>query len=173
MGASARFSRMDTIRMLIGPDDGPASALQLSARAVILLFFGIACIRLAGRRTFSQLSPLDLIVAVIVGSNLSRAMTGKAPFFPGLAATLVLVALHRALAMASMRWSLLGKLIKGSPAVLVRKGQVDTEALRRHGLSKDDLLEGIRLKNLASAEDVELATIEGGGQISVVPRKKG
>ena len=92
---------MEIIRVLIGPDEGNASALQLSVRAVVLLAFGILCIRIAGRRTFSQATPLDIIVAIIVGSNLSRAMTGKAPFFPDLAATLVLVGLHRALAMAT------------------------------------------------------------------------
>jgi uncharacterized membrane protein YcaP (DUF421 family) len=172
MKRHVRCRGMDLIRSLIGPDEGNATALQLSIRAVILLFFGIACIRLAGRRTFSQLSPLDVIVAVIVGSNLSRAMTGKAPFFPGLTATFVLVVLHRLLAMASIRWGFLANVIKCAPSVLIAKGSVDEAALRRHGLSQGDLLEGLRLKNVARIEEVELATLEGGGQISVVPAKR-
>jgi hypothetical protein len=96
---------METFRALIGPDNGDATVAQLCARAVILFLFGVLCIRIAGRRTFSSITPLDIIVALIIGSNISRAMTGKAPFFPGLAATLVVVVLHRLLAMATLRWS--------------------------------------------------------------------
>ena len=161
---------MDLFRALIGPDDGAASALQLCARAVILFAFGIACIRIAGRRTFSQASPLDIIVAIVVGSNISRAMTGKAPFLPALAATLLLVVLHRLLAMATLRWSVLARWIKCAPAVLVTDGEVDPDALRRHGISREDLLEGLRMEQAEDPAKVRLATLEAGGKISVVPK---
>jgi uncharacterized membrane protein YcaP (DUF421 family) len=162
---------MEFIRALIGPDTGDASPLQLCARALILFFFGIACLRIAGRRTFSQASPLDIIVAVIIGSNISRAMTGKAPFFGGLAATLVIVVLHRLLAMASRRSTLLGGLIKGEPTVLVRQGVVDPSALARHGLSEADLAEALRMQQVEDPSEVRLAMMERGGKISVLPNK--
>jgi hypothetical protein len=54
---------METFRTLIGPDTGDATVLQLCFRAAILFAFGILCIRIAGRRTFSQITPLDIIVA--------------------------------------------------------------------------------------------------------------
>jgi uncharacterized membrane protein YcaP (DUF421 family) len=163
---------MEIVRALIGPDEGNASAFQLSVRAVVLLAFGILCIRIAGRRTFSQATPLDIIVAIIVGSNLSRAMTGKAPFFPDLAATLVLVGLHRGLAMATVRWSLLASWIKSEPVTLVSAGVVDRDALRRMTLSEADLMEGIRLRDVGAVSDVELASLEASGEISVVPVRR-
>jgi hypothetical protein len=43
---------MESVRLVIGPDDGTASIAQNCARAVILFIFGITCIRIAGRRTF-------------------------------------------------------------------------------------------------------------------------
>lgn len=64
---------MEVLRTLIGPDNGDASAAQLCARAGILFVFGIAGIRIAGRRTFSQAAPLDIIVALVIGGHLSRA----------------------------------------------------------------------------------------------------
>ena len=163
---------MESLRVLIGPDNGAASALQLCARAVLLLAFGIACIRIAGRRTFSQASPLDIVVAIVVGSNISRAMTGKAPFFPTLAATLLLVVLHRLLAMATLRWSVLASWIKSTPTTLVSDGQVDEAALRRHGLSREDLLEALRMEQADDPARIRLATLEAGGKISVVPAGK-
>jgi uncharacterized membrane protein YcaP (DUF421 family) len=164
---------METIRALIGPDNGDASVLQLCVRAVVLFAFGVACIRIAGRRTFSQISPLDIVVALIIGSNISRAMTGKAPFFPGLAATLVVVVLHRLLAMATLRWNVLARWIKSDPVVLVRDGVIDRQALARHGLGAGDLAEGLRMQRIERAEDARLATLEAGGKISVVPKTGG
>ncbi len=162
---------METFRTLIGPDTGEATALQLCARAVILFVFGVACIRIAGRRTFSQITPLDIVVAFIVGSNISRAMTGKAPFFGGLAATLVVVVLHRLLAMATLHWSPLTRLLKSAPAILVRDGVADEAALRRHAISQADLAEGLRMEQVERLEEVRLATLEAGGKISVVPSR--
>lgn len=162
---------METLRALIGPDDGAASAAQLCVRAAIILAFGILCIRIAGRRTFSQATPLDIIVALVVGGNLSRAMTGKAPFFGGLAATLVIVVLHRLLAMATLRSNMLGHWMKGEPTVLVRDGVVDKSALARHGLSEADLAEGLRLEQVEDPSGVRLAMMERGGKISVLPEK--
>jgi uncharacterized membrane protein YcaP (DUF421 family) len=161
---------MEMFRALIGPDTGDATIAQLCARAVLLFLFGVVCIRIAGRRTFSQISPLDIIVAIIVGSNLSRAMTGKAPFFGGLAATLVVVVLHRLLAMATLRWSVLSQLFKGAPVTLVRDGVADEVAMRRHAISPADLAEGLRMEQVEHLGEARLATLEVGGKISVVPR---
>jgi uncharacterized membrane protein YcaP (DUF421 family) len=159
---------MEMLRALIGPDEGDATAAQLCVRAVILFAFGIAYIRIAGRRTFSQASPLDIVVALVVGSNLSRAMTGKAPFWPALAATLLLVVLHRLFALLTIRWAWLAKVMKAEPAVLVRDGVADRKAMLRHGLGDQDLLEGLRLEQAESAKDVRLATLENSGKISVI-----
>ena len=161
---------MEMFRLLIGPDQG-ANTGQLCVRAVLLLAFGILCIRIAGRRTFAHYSPLDIIVALIAGSNISRVMTGKADFIPALTATLLLVILHRVLAMASMRWGFLSRLVKARPIEIVRDGKIDEAALRRANLSMDDLHEAIRLEQFEEAGDVRRATVEGSGKVSVVPKR--
>jgi len=163
---------MTWLTALVGPDDGTAATWQFCVRALLLLPYGILCIRIAGRRTFSNLTPLDIFVAVVVGSNISRAMTGKAPFLPALVATLLLVALHRLLAMATVHSNLLARFIKGRPVELIRDGKVDRAALRSNDLSNDDLIEGLRMEQAERIEDVALATFERGGKISVVPKTK-
>src|SRR5690348_14664775 len=128
---------METLRAVIGPENGEATWWQLCVRALILFVVGLVYVRIAGRRTFSHATPFDIVVAIIVGSNLSRAMTGKAPFLGALAATLLLVLLHRLAAMATLRWNWFANLAKSRPAVLVRDGQIDEAALRRHELSTE------------------------------------
>ena len=162
---------MEILRDLIGPDTGYQTMAQLSARAVLLLAIGLVCVRIAGRRTFSQAAPLDIIVYLIVGSNLSRIMVGGANVFPSLAATLTLVVLHRLLAYCTLKKSALSEWLKSHPTVLVRDGSVDEQAMARQGISRDDLLEGLRMKDAESVDEVQLATLERSGKISVVRKK--
>jgi uncharacterized membrane protein YcaP (DUF421 family) len=161
---------MDLFRSLIGPDEGYQTMAQLSARALVMFVFGILCIRIAGRRTFAQAAPLDIIVYLIVGSNLSRIVTGGAHVLPSMAATLTLVVLHRLLAYATLRWNPIADWIKSRPAVLARDGLADEREMSRHGISREDLLEGLRLKQVERIEDARLVTLERGGEISVVPK---
>lgn len=162
---------METFRQIIGPDEG-ADTLQLCARAVLLFAFGVLCIRIAGRRTFAQYSPLDIVVALIVGSSISRVMTGKAAFFPALSATLVLVVLHRVVAVATLRWRWLSWLVKARPICVIENGRVDPKAMKRANLSHADLHEAIRMEQIDNPADIKLATIEGGGKLSVVPKTR-
>jgi len=89
-----------------------------------------------------------------------------------LAATLLLVVLHRLLAMATVHSNLLARFIKGRPVELVRDGKIDRAALHSNHLSEDDLIEGLRMEQTPRVEDVALATFERGGKISVVPKSK-
>src|SRR5690349_3159817 len=136
---------MTWFQLLVGPDDGTPNTAQFCARAFILFLYGILCIRVAGRRTFSNLSPLDIFVAIVVGSNISRAMTGKAPFLPTLLATMLIVLLHRLVAMATVRSNWLARFVKGRPITLVRDGIIDSKAMLHANISDDDLLEGLRM----------------------------
>ena len=79
----------------------------------------------------------------------------------------MVVVLHRLLAMAALRWTWLARWIKAEPVVLVRDGVVDERAMARHGLDRADLEEGLRMEQVAEPKDVRLATLEGGGKISV------
>jgi uncharacterized membrane protein YcaP (DUF421 family) len=162
---------MEIIRALIGPDDS-AAVWQICVRAIIVFAFGIACLRIAGRRTFAQATPLDIFVAIVVGSNLSRIMTGKASFFGGLAATLLIVVLHRVLALATLRWNWISAFIKGAPVVLVKDGVVARGAMERHGIGQSDLEESLRMEQVEGCDQVRLAMLEAGGTISVL-RKEG
>jgi uncharacterized membrane protein YcaP (DUF421 family) len=163
---------MNTVRDLIGPDDGYQTAIQLSLRALFLFAFGVLCVRIAGRRTFSQAAPLDIIVYLIVGSNLSRIMIGGAHVFPSLAATLTLVVLHRVLAYATLRWNPLADWIKARPKIVIRDGSAKLDVLAAEGISEADLLESLRLHGIGAVDDVDLAMLERNGRISAIRKAR-
>lgn len=55
---------------------------------------GSPAVRIAGKRVFGKWAALDIIVSIMAGSNLSRALTGNAPLGGTLAATSLLMGLH-------------------------------------------------------------------------------
>ena len=144
--------------------------LQMSVRAVLIFLFGVVLVRLAGKRAFGSWSALDIILSIILGSSLSRALTGNAPFVQTLVAMTVLVLLYRLTAAGTARAPFLGTLVKGQAARLIRDGEVDRAALRRHRLGDHDLEEALRSSGVDDPAQVREAWIERGGQISVLKR---
>src|ERR1700742_895292 len=55
------------------------STAQEGARAVLIFSYGLLLLRLSGPRMFGHWSALDIVISIIVGSALARAMTGIAP----------------------------------------------------------------------------------------------
>lgn len=142
---------------------------QIASRTVIVFLFGVALVRIADRRFMGRNAGFDVLLAIVLGSVLSRAINGQAPFFKTLGASVLLVILHRAVGWLSCRWSGFSRLVKGEAIVLVRDGKIISEAMHRCDISPDDLMENLRLNaNVADRAEVAEARLERNGRISVV-----
>lgn len=142
---------------------------QLAARAAIIYVAGVLLVRVGKSRMLGRASPLDVIVAFILGSMLSRAITGTAAISDTLVATASLVVLHATLTWLACRFHAWGWLVKGSPHVLVQNGQINWAAMHHSHISEADLHEEMRLNaNVTELAAVELAVKERSGQIGVV-----
>lgn len=149
----------------------PVQWWQQLDRAVVVFLYGIMLVRLAGKRAFGRWTALDILLSIIVGSSLSRALTGNAPLLATLASTTLLVALYRVSAYAAARSKSLSHLLEGRPHELARDGLVDAAALRRHAISACALDEALREKNVEHVEQTRRVTLEPGGQISVFKKE--
>lgn len=144
---------------------------QMSLRAGTMFLWGLLLVRLGGQRMFGKLANFDIVLTVVLGSIIGRTITGGAPLLPSMAATGVLVALHWGTTQLSCRWPRLGRVIKGGPLCLVKEGRLQAQAMRRHGITREDLEEACREDNVPSLDQVADAYLERSGQISVIPRR--
>jgi uncharacterized membrane protein YcaP (DUF421 family) len=158
----------------LGPD-GKASELTLlhiSLRSLFIFIIGLALVRIGDRRSLSEKTAFDAIFIVLIGSMLSRAINGTAPFFTTIAAGIVLMVIHRACAFGACKSHAFGKLLKGEPVTLVRNGKIDHAEMRRSLVSEHDLEEDLRLD--ARTEDVSTiasARLERSGDISFIKQE--
>lgn len=149
---------------------------QECARACVIFLYGLVMLRLSGRRTFAQLSAVDLIISIIVGSNLSRAMTGGVPFWGTLASVAVLVALHLILAYAVASSPILARWVEGDAVLLVKDGAIRDAARLRCKISLADIEAALRrhgLDGMAELSRVRKLMLEPSGQISVIKQAAG
>ncbi len=147
------------------------NAVQMTARTVLIFGYGLVLVRVFGRRMFGKWSALDVIVSLIVGSSLSRALTGSAPLWETLLAMGLLMLLHWLASHAAARSRLLSRAFEGRESPLGRDGAVDPRALRRHAVSDTDLVESLRSAGLDDASQARLIMLEPSGKITVLKRE--
>lgn len=145
-------------------------AWQECARAVLVFGYGWVLVRSAGRRAFARWSALDIVVAIMSGSNLSRALTGNADLFGTLAATTLLMGLHWVLARAAAASPRLSRLLEGSSVRLLADGALRRTTLLRHGISAAALEEALHRSGVRDLREVETLHLEPNGNISVRKR---
>jgi uncharacterized membrane protein YcaP (DUF421 family) len=146
--------------------------MQMGLRAVIVYVVTVAIVRLGKKRFMGGSTAFDVILGIMLGSIVSRAITGNAPFFGALAASVVLLAMHWLFSSIAVRFHGFGWLIKGAPAVLVRNGEIDWEAMRKTHMTEHDLWQDLRVRGISDLSEVSEARMERGGQLSVLKAKR-
>jgi uncharacterized membrane protein YcaP (DUF421 family) len=141
---------------------------QMALRAVVVYVTAVLIVRLGKKRFMGRATAFDVILGIMLGSIVSRAVTGNAPFFPALAAGAVLVAMHWLFSSIALRWHGFGVAVKGRPLVLVRDGRIEQDAMRGAHMTEHDLWEDLRGKSISRLEEVSEARLERNGRLSVI-----
>jgi len=155
---------------IFGRDGTMLGIEEMCARAVVIFLFGIAVVRIAGARVFGKWAVIDIVLAILIGSNLSRTLTGGAPLIPTLVATALLVALHYMLAHLAWRFPVVTSAFKGRPIHLIRDGAPDDAAMRRESVDRRDLEAAVRAAGLEAIDEADAAVLERSGEINVIPK---
>ena len=143
---------------------------QMAIRAVVVFFVALIIVRIGNHRIFGKQAAFDIVLGIIYGSVLSRAITGNSPFFPTLVAAVVLVLLHKSLAsMAYFSDFGFGDFIKGKPVLLIKEGELLQEALKKNSVTHNDLKEALRSSGTEDdLSKIKTAYLERSGKISVI-----
>jgi uncharacterized membrane protein YcaP (DUF421 family) len=144
---------------------------QLAARVVALYVAGLAIIRIGKNRMLGRATPVDVLLAFMLGSLLSRGINGTAPLTGTLLAAGTMVALHWCFTALTYYSSWWGNLLKGEVRPLISNGEVLWDNLRRAHISENDLKGELRLHaNTDDPRTVEAAYEERNGEVGVVKR---
>ena len=142
---------------------------QMALRAVIVYVLGVVLIRLGDKRFIGKFAAFDVIMAIMIGSVLSRAITNPEAFFAKLAAAGVLVAMHSGFAALAYYTNWFGSLVKGNSRKLVIDGEIQWEAMKRAYISEKDLKGALRESaGINDVSKVKEARLERSGNIVAI-----
>jgi uncharacterized membrane protein YcaP (DUF421 family) len=156
----------------VGNDSSNIGALATALRAIIIYVFTLAIVRFGNKRFLSKATAFDVIVAIMLGSVMSRGIGGSSPLGTTLLAGAVLLGFHGLFAFVAYHTGWFGSFVKGERVLLIEDGEIQREGMREANITENDLKQAIRLNtNHSDPSKIKTAYLERDGSISVIPLK--
>jgi uncharacterized membrane protein YcaP (DUF421 family) len=143
-------------------------------RGAAIYFILLIALRLSGRRTVAQMTPFDLVLLLIIAETTQQALLGD-DFSITSAALLIIVLFSIDIALSYVKqWApRIGRIIDGTPTVLISDGSPDLRAFARARVNLEDVLTTARVEQgLERLVDIKSAILEADGALSIIPREK-
>ena len=141
---------------------------QIAVRVLVAYVYLLIVTRASGKRVVSQATPFDFLVALILGDLIDNGVWGEvslAKFAGAVGSVMLCDALTK---LGAFRWMPFYHLVQGRPHVVLRDGVEDGHELRRHQLNEGDLAHLMRQKDAHEWDEVHLAVLERGAELSVL-----
>lgn len=140
--------------------------LMITIMAYALLIF---LLRSSGKRTLSKMNAFDLIITIALGSTLATVMLNKnVALADGALGFFLLIFLQYFITFISVRYKTISDLIKSTPTLLVYKGQMLKEFMRKERIDEDEIYAVIRENGLSAVSQAEAVVLETDGSLSVI-----
>lgn len=141
-------------------------------RAFAIYIFLLVLFRLAGKRTFSELTPFDFVLLLVIGEATQQGLLGEDfSVTNALLVVTTLVTLDVLMALAKQRSSLVDRLLEGRAVLLIDDGEVLRDRMRKSKVDEYDVMESARNSHgLETLDQIKYAVLERSGGISVIPR---
>jgi uncharacterized membrane protein YcaP (DUF421 family) len=139
-------------------------------RTIILYFLIMFGLRLMGKRQIGELEPSELVLTMMVSDLATVPMQDFGiPLLTGVIPILTLLALSMLLSQLSLKSIVFRSVVCGTPTVLIDRGSICQEAMRKNRFTIDELLEELRGQGYNDIQSVKYAILENSGQLSILP----
>lgn len=142
-------------------------------RTLFIYITLLIVMRVMGKREVGQLSPFDLVVAIVIAELAALPMSEKhIGLFQGIVPIMTLMVAEVVLSWLCLKSIAARKIISGKPSIIIVNGKIDEGQMRRSRYNIHDLLTQLRDKGIANINDVEFAILETSGRLSVIPKSQ-
>ena len=149
--------------------------LLIFVRTIILYILVLVVMRFMGKREIGQLQPFELAISIMIADLATIPMSSPGiPISNGIIPILGLLVMHLLISLINMKSVTMRKIICGKPSILIYRGKIQEDAMKKERFTINELQERLRDKDIVNIGDVEYAILETSGQISVIfkPNKR-
>jgi len=140
-------------------------------QTIAIYIFLIIALRVFGRGRLGQLTVIDLVMVLLLGTCVETSMVAfNNHLDAGLVSAGTLLIANRLVSALVLRFEPVRKLVCAEPLILITDGVIVSEHVKRAGLTEAELLQAIRGREKSQLSEVKYAVLETDGQINVVPR---
>jgi uncharacterized membrane protein YcaP (DUF421 family) len=133
-------------------------------KSVLIVLGGTLLLRIAGRKSISQMTLAQTVIMIGIGSLLIQPLAGE-NVWTTLGVGILLVITLIIMEFVQVKSDKIETLITGKAKVLIENGRLNEKNLKKYRLTVDQLEMNFRQNNIARMSDVEWATLEPNGQI--------
>jgi uncharacterized membrane protein YcaP (DUF421 family) len=146
--------------------------MEIVLRATVVFWFLWLLVRGTGKRSLSELTPLDLLLVVVVGDLVQQGVTQEDMSMTGaVLAASVFVGWTLVADWVERRSDRARRLLSGEPLIVLREGEPLTKRLEQERISVDELKEAARLQGYGDLDEIEYAVLETDGKFSFIPTR--
>lgn len=148
------------------------SIIEKIIRPVIVYFFLVIGLRLAGKRELAQLNTFDLIVLLTLSNTVQNAIIGNDNSVTGgLIGATTLLAVNYLVVRFLFKHPQLDRLVEGDPDVLIEGGEIKHDRLKKELITLSELEAAAHRQGFASLEEIDRAVLEPGGSFAFIGKK--
>jgi uncharacterized membrane protein YcaP (DUF421 family) len=163
---------VNTIDQALGSGSNDA-VWQVFLKAIIIYLVTLVMVRVGEKRFMGRSTACDVVLGVILGSVVSRAINGSAKVVETVIAGFTLVFAHSIIAELTFRSERLGNLVKGHSRRLAKDGEIDWAKMHTSHIASSDLVGALRLHaHTEKVENVDEVHLERNGDISTTIKPK-
>lgn len=133
-------------------------------QAALIVVIGTFLLRIAGRKTISQMTLAETVLMISIGTLLIQPVTSKSVWL-SFAVGAVLVITLLVMEYGQLKSDGLEKMITGKSKVLIENGTLNEKTMAKMRITVDQLEMNLRQKNVKSISDIEWATLEPSGKL--------
>ncbi|QRG66195.1 DUF421 domain-containing protein [Brevibacillus choshinensis] len=133
-------------------------------QAVGVIVIGTLLLRIAGRKSISQMTMAQVIVMIGLGTLIIQPITGNG-YWPTFLLAAVLVMVMIVMEYLEIKSNGFETFITGKAVTVIENGQLNEGNMRKLRLTADKLEMRLRQAGISSISDIEWATIEVSGNL--------
>jgi uncharacterized membrane protein YcaP (DUF421 family) len=148
------------------------SIIEKIARPVIVYFFLVIGLRLAGKRELAQLNPFDLVVLLTLSNTVQNAIIGNDNSVSGgIIGAITLLMVNYVVVRFLFKHERLDRLVEGAPDVLIEDGQIKHDRLTTDLITLQELETAAHKQGFGSLDEVDRAVLDPGGSFAFIGKK--
>lgn len=144
--------------------------LVVFIRSIILYISVLIALRIMGKGEIAEMNSFDLVITFLLAEVASVPMeNNNIPMINGIASITGLVLMQTLISFVTLKSRKLNSILSAKPAILIDKGKIIYNTLKKERVSIDELLEQLRVQGYFNIKDVQYAILETDGNLSVLP----